>query len=101
MKFNSDSEEEADSALETTMSLIRPTGGRIRTLTSRIAVFVESYSEFWGCGVKKVLRVTLAFFSEFCSGDGILAVRNEICKSNGLGNGIAPPPLPHRFQYPL
>lgn len=62
MKFNSDSEEEADSALETTMSLIRPTGGRIRTLTSRIAVFVESYSEFWGCGAKKMLRVTLGFF---------------------------------------
>ena len=62
MKFNSESEEEADSALETTMSLIRPTGGRIRTLTSRIAVFVESYSEFWGCGMKKVLRVTLGFF---------------------------------------
>ena len=62
MKFNSDSEEEPDSALQTKMSLIRPTGGRIRTLTSRIAVFVESYSEFWECGMKKVLRVTLGFF---------------------------------------
>ena len=98
MKFNSYSDEEADSALETTLSLIRPTRGRIRTPTSRIAVFAESYSEVWGCGVKRVLRVTLRFFSEFCSGNGILAVRNEICKYNGLGNGIA---TPHRPQDPL
>ena len=62
LKFNSDSEEEADSALETTLSLIRPTRGRIKTLTSLIAVLVESYSEFWGFGAKKMLRVTLGFF---------------------------------------
>ena len=37
---------EADSVLETTLSLIRPTRGKIRTLWSRIAGFVESYSEF-------------------------------------------------------
>ena len=67
MKFNSDSKEEPNSALETTMSLIRPTRGRIRTVTNRIAVFVESSSEFWGCGVKKMLRVTLGFFFLNCA----------------------------------
>ena len=82
MKFNSDSEEEVDSALETTMSLIRPTRVRVRTLTSRMAIFVESYLEavILGMWSEKVVCVTLGFFSEFCSGNGILAVGNGICK---------------------
>ena len=36
-------------------------------------------------------------FSEFRCGNGILAVRNGICKLNGPGNGIGTPPSIHVF----
>ena len=40
---DSDSEEEVDSALETTMKMIPPTRlGRVRTVTSRMADFLEA-----------------------------------------------------------
>ena len=46
---------------------------------------------------KEVVCITLGFFPNPASGNGIWALGSEISKKNGLGNGTGTPP-PHLFR---